>query len=623
MANPPKLIGDVEALADEVIERTGKRIVLGMPLGLGKANHFANALYRRAKKDPELSLTIFTALTLQAPAVDNDLAKRFLEPMQGRFFGDYPELLYARDLRESQLPANVHVHEFYLQPANWLGDEQAQQNYVSLNYTHALRQLINSGINVVAQLLAAPGGNTAGEISDTYSMSCNPDIAADLYDLRAAGKIDFIGIGQVNRQLPFMHGPAKRSASDFDYILDDESLEFPLFMPPQKPVTLQNHAIGLHVAALIPDGGSLQIGIGAIGDAIAHALILRHRHNSLFRETHDRLTIGSIPSPELNTFDQGLYGVTEMLVEAFLDLIEAGILKREVDGCILHGGFFMGSPAFYRKLASLDPATRDKIHMTPVSFTNALYGDEMRKRQGRQKSRFINSAMMASLMGAVTSDGLENGQVVSGVGGQYNFVAQALELEGARAIITLPATRTKKGKTESNIVWSHGHVTIPRHLRDIVVTEYGVADLRGKSDADVIAAMLNIADSRFQADLLAQAKKAGKLPNDATIPPEYSNNTPHRIEEALQSAKQSGHLAVFPQGSDFTEEEEKLTLALQTLKQTKGSRRGMLSLAWQGKQADVDPGTEACLKRIALDNPKSFKQRIERLMVLGALSANG
>lgn len=166
-------------------------------------------------------------------------------------------------------------------------------------------------------------------------------------------------------------------------------------------------------------------------------------------------------------------------------------------------------------------------------------------------------------------------------------------------------------------------MTIPRHLRDMVVTEYGVADLRGKSDADVIAAMLNIADSRFQADLLAQAKKARKLPKDAIIPPEYRNNTPRRIEEALQSAKQSGHLAVFPQGSDFTEEEEKLTLALQTLKQTKGSCRGMLSLAWQGKQTDVDSGNEACLKRLALDNPKSFKQRIERLMVLGALSENG
>lgn len=86
MARQPALMRDAEALADAVIARTGKRIILGMPLGLGKANHFVNALYRRAKESPELSLTIYTALTLQAPAADNDLAKRFLNPVRARFF---------------------------------------------------------------------------------------------------------------------------------------------------------------------------------------------------------------------------------------------------------------------------------------------------------------------------------------------------------------------------------------------------------------------------------------------------------------------------------------------------------------------------------------------------------
>ena len=98
--------------------------------------------------------------------------------------------------------------------------------------------------------------------------------------------------------------------------------------------------------------------------------------------------------------------------------------------------------------------------------------------------------MMATLLGAAVSDGLENGQVVSGVGGQYNFVAQAFALPGARSILALEATRQPGAKAQSNIRWTYAH------LRDIVVTEYGVADLRGKSDADVIAAMLQVADSR-------------------------------------------------------------------------------------------------------------------------------
>ena len=102
------------------------------------------------------------------------------------------------------------------------------------------------------------------------------------------------------------------------------------------------------------------------------------------------------------------------------------------------------------------------------------------KRRARVDARFVNNAMMATLMGAAISDGLENGQVVSGVGGQYNFVAQAFALQGARSILTLEATRQAGAKTHSNIRWSYGHETIPRHLRDVFVTEYGVADRQGK-----------------------------------------------------------------------------------------------------------------------------------------------
>src|SRR2546430_14273639 len=106
--------------------------------------------------------------------------------------------------------------------------------------------------------------------------------------------------------------------------------------------------------------------------------------------------------------------------------------------------------------------------------------------------------MMATLLGAIISDALENGQVVSGVGGQYNFVAQGFALADARSIIVLRATRTAKRRTTSTILWNHGHTTIPRHLRDVVVSEYGIADLPGKTDRDLIAAMLDIADSSFQ-----------------------------------------------------------------------------------------------------------------------------
>ncbi len=287
------------------------------------------------------------------------------------------------------------------------------------------------------------------------------------------------------------------------------------------------------------------------------------------------------PPKEVATFERGLYGVSEMLFEAFLGLIDAGILKREVDGTIVHGAFFTGPKAFYQALRDMAPERLAKIEMMPVSFTNELYGDEDAKRRARVDARFVNNTMMATLMGAAISDGLENGQVVSGVGGQYNFVSQAFALEGARSILTLEATRAGK-KPASNIRWSYGHTTIPRHLRDIIVTEYGVADLRGKSDADVIAAMLQVSDSRFQPELMRQAKEAGKLPKSYDIPAAYRDNVPERISAALKPARDAGLLPMFPFGSDFTDVEQRLIPALQILSAASVSPQKLAGLFWQG-----------------------------------------
>ena len=118
----------------------------------------------------------------------------------------------------------------------------------------------------------------------------------------------------------------------------------------------------------------------------------------------------------------------------------------------------------------------------------------------------------------------------------------------------------------SNIRWNYGHTTIPRHLRDIVVTEYGVADLRGKSDRDVIAAMLAVTDSRFQGELLRQAKDAGKIEKQFELPAACRDNTPERIARALKPATEQGLLPPFPFGTDFTPVEQRLMPALETLR---------------------------------------------------------
>jgi acyl-CoA hydrolase len=309
-----------------------------------------------------------------------------------------------------------------------------------------------------------------------------------------------------------------------------------------------------------------------------------------------------------------------MLVEGFLALREAGILTREIDGTVLAAAFFLGSRAFYRALREMPQAELAKLRMTAVSFVNEIYGNELSKRAARVKARFINNAMMATVLGDVVSDGLEDGKIVSGVGGQYNFVAQAFALDGARSIIMLPATRTVAGRTTSNIRWSYGHVTVPRHLRDIVVTEYGIADLRGKPDRRVIAAMLEIADSRFQNELLAHAKAAGKIESEYEFPPQCRENTPERIEHALRPFRERGLLPRFPFGTDFTPEEQRLLPALALLRAS--SRAKLAQLALRGFLASPDsPQIQQALARMRLDKTSRPSERFYAHLLRGALVA--
>jgi hypothetical protein len=613
----PKMFSDPEAIAEDIIRDVGTNLVVGLPLGLGKANHIVNALYARAVADRSIRLTFFSALTLEKPRPSTLLERRCISPVIDRLFGGYPDLAYAEALRANELPPNVEVVEFFFLAGRWLHVPFAQQHYISANYTHAASYLLARGLNVVTQLVAKRVVDGVAR----YSLSCNTDTTLDVLRARAEGRASFKLVGQVNSELPFMPGAGDLPGEEFSAVLESPETEFPLFAPPSEPITDTKYAIGLHAAGLVRDGGTLQIGIGQVGDALAQGLILRHRDGPQFEATVKRLAPATAPF-ETAPFQKGLYGVSEMLFEAFIGLIEAGIIKREVDGVLLHGAFFLGPKSFYRALRDMTGEQIARIQMMPVSFTNELYGDEDTKRRARVDARFVNNAMMATLMGAAVSDGLENGQVVSGVGGQYNFVAQAFALPGARSILTVEAARWAGSKPQSNIRWSYGHETIPRHLRDIIVTEYGVADLRGKSDAEVIAAMLQVADSRFQDELARQAKEAGKLAASFEIPKAYRENYPERIAEALRPARQAGLLPSFPFGSDFTEVEQRLIPALQFLQEVQRSPQRLPALIWQGWRQRLRPVEAQCLARLGLDKPSTWQERLYRALMIAALAQN-
>ena len=576
---------DAEAVAREIVAATGGDIRVGLPLGLGKPVTLINALVKLACDDPSIKLQIFTALTLEVPETGEGIQGRFLGPARDRLFGAYPSLLYADLIRKGTLPDNIEVSEFFLLAGRWLDNDTVQQNYLSANYTHAFDVLVSRRPNVLVQLVA--------EGENGFSLSSNTDISTDLFRLRDEGKLDFVAFAETSAEMPFLTGPGAVVAKDqFHTVLDPEK-PFELFSAVKRPVNLTAHAIGSHVSRLVEDGGTLQIGIGAIGDSVAHALLLRHRSKADAIYGDCPFTVSEENS---GPFETGLHGVTEMLVGGLLKLFQEGVIKREVDGCAIYAGFFVETRDFYRTLREMPQAQRDKIAMVPVSFTNALYGDEEKKRAARVKARFVNGAMKVSLLGDIMSDAIENGRVVSGVGGQFNFVEQALALDDGRSIITLAATRRSGGKLHSNIAWDIECTTVPRHLRDIVVTEYGIADIWGKSDAEVIAALIEIADSRFQDELIARAKKAGKLPQSYTLPESARHNLPGTVSAWLEPHREL--LPTFPLGTDFNEIEQKLLPVLARLKQEASSIAGYIRLATSAFTGKPHPDEEEALDRM-------------------------
>jgi acyl-CoA hydrolase len=713
----PRLFDSVGECVEAALQRVGREIVLAVPLGIGKPIPLVNEFFRRAVSEPSLKLKIMTALSLRKPAGSSDLERRFLQPFVARVFGNYPELDYVTALRSGRLPANVEVVEFFLESGAYLNVEHSQQHYLSANYTHVAREIL-AHANVIGHMVAKRV--VAGEIA--LSLSSNPDITLDLLPhlaaIRKAGR-EIVAIGEVNSQLPFMLGDAEVPADSFDYLIEHPSCDHDLFCPPNMAIGTVDHMIGLYASSLVKDGGTLQLGIGELGDAIVYSLQLRHRQNAVYAALlGDLCTARGFADlvsriGGMQPFAMGLYACTEMFVDGFLDLYRSGILKRRVyahegiqrglnegriteaidpacldwllecgigpvlgetefrdltatglflegvkfaggmliapdgkpcradfadpasrahllahclaprlrNGVLLHGGFFLGPKDFYRALRDLPDGERRQFNMTGVGFTNQLYGrDSEMKTLQRVDARFINTTMMVTLLGAAISDGLDDGRVVSGVGGQYNFVAMAHALPGARSVLAVRSTRTKDGKVASNILWNYGHTTIPRHLRDMVITEYGIADLRGKTDSEVIAALLNVADSRFQEPLLARAKQAGKIAREYRIPDIHRDNTPQAIEDALARYRKDRLFPEFPSGTDFTAEEIVLSKALKRLKERTSTLSGKtFALAGALARSYIPDRVKPYLERMALDKPKTFGEKLMRKLIAAEL----
>jgi 4-hydroxybutyrate CoA-transferase len=294
-------------------------------------------------------------------------------------------------------------------------------------------------------------------------------VDAALAAVRSAGLV----IAEVNRRMPRTHGNTLVHLSRLHaFILTDRPLPEHLPSPP-SPV---DEAIGEHVARLVPDGATLQMGIGSIPDAALRRMF--------------------------NKRDLGVH--TEMFSDAVVDLVDAGVITNRVKK--VHPGrivtsFVMGTRRLYRFVDD-----NPFVEFYPCDHTNDTA--VIRKNESMVA---INSALEIDLTGQVVADSI-GFRIYSGIGGQMDFIRGAALSPGGIAIIALPSTAS--GGTVSRIVASiqpgAGVVTTRGHVH-WVVTEYGAVDLWGKTLRERAAALIGIAHPDFRAELTASLAQTRRV----------------------------------------------------------------------------------------------------------------
>jgi len=281
-------------------------------------------------------------------------------------------------------------------------------------------------------------------------------------------------LAEVNPRMPRTHGD---SYLHVDRITQLVEVNAELYERAPEPLDDVDRAIGTHVASLIPDGATLQTGIGRIPDAVLAALDDRH--------------------------DLGVH--TEMFSDGVMRLTDAGVIsgrrKTLLPGKLVTS-FVMGSRALYDWVHE-NPA----VEMRPSSFTN----DPFRIAQNNDMIA-INSALAVDLTGQVAADTLM-GRFFSGIGGQVDFIRGAARARGGKPIIALPSTAKDGAVSRIQAAFEEGAgVVTSRGDVHYVVTEHGVADLWGKSIRERAEALIAIAHPDFRAELRAQAAARRYVP---------------------------------------------------------------------------------------------------------------
>ena len=276
-------------------------------------------------------------------------------------------------------------------------------------------------------------------------------------------------IAEVNQRMPRTLGDSFIHVSKLDYIVpvDYDLPELP--MGTEGPLDIVEQ-IASYIAELIPDGATLQLGIGAIPDAV-----LKHMYTKK---------------------DLGIH--TELFSDGIIDLVDAGVLtnaqKTLHPGKII-AGFLLGSSRLY-KWVDDNPL----IELHPTEYVNDPFVIAQNARMVA-----INSAIEIDLTGQVCADSIGS-KLYSGVGGQLDFIYGASRSQGGVPIIALPSTAKNFSRIVAILKPGAGVVTTRNHVH-YVVTEYGVADLYGKTIRQRAKSLINIAHPDYREELNRQARE--------------------------------------------------------------------------------------------------------------------
>lgn len=299
---------------------------------------------------------------------------------------------------------------------------------------------------------------------------CSYGLSGD-YTVAAAENAELV-IAQVNRRLPRTQG-VRIHLDELDLLVeqDEELIELP-----RAAIGEIEREIGRQIAGLVPDGATLQLGIGAIPDAVL-----------LFLQDKKDLGIHS-----------------EMFSDGVVDLVESGVItnrKKSLNPDIFIATFLMGTRKLY-DFINQNP----QVHLYPSDYVNDPY------IIGQHEAMIsINSALQVDLTGQVNAETIGCRQF-SGIGGQVDFIRGASRSPGGKSIIALPSTAAKG--TVSRIVMeldAGSAVSTSRNDVQYVITEYGTADLRGKTLRQRAASLVEIAHPDFRERLCGQARLKGLL----------------------------------------------------------------------------------------------------------------